>query len=288
MLTKYNQPVRSFQLIPPEIGCKSIFARLTIHQINSLYRHDARDQWSAKHTTAIPHKSHTPPIRGSPPLTSLHLTETSTPRLETGKVFVDAFRVMNSTREYPTRYGSAHVTVSRHLFYCSWLNRLFIGSHQWISKEFQRLCWTRCYMVGRTRWTAPSMDSIESGCLLQWRDLWSGGQQFRRPKKIKAMRLIPKHKNTSIWASQVLETRPALRSPKTATACRCQCFKNTEVEEWRLRIKVNPKDQAEMSNPSQFDELSFQISASTDDSSKLISELYGHRKHKLQRTFLSA
>ena len=40
-----------------------------------------------------------------------------------------------------------------------------------------------------------------------------------------------------------------------------------------------------MSNPSQFDELSFQISASTDDSSKLISELYGHRKHKLQRTF---
>ena len=141
MLTKYNQPVRSFQLIPPEIGCKSIFARLTIHQINSLYRHNARDQWSAKHTTAIPHKSHTPPIRGSPPLTSLHLTETSTPRFETGKVFVDSFRVMNSTREYPTRYGSAHLTVSRHLFYCSWLNRLFIGTHQWISKEFQLLRW---------------------------------------------------------------------------------------------------------------------------------------------------
>ena len=102
------------------------------------------------------------------------------------------------------------------------------------------------------------------------------------------MRLIPKHKNTSITVSQVLETRPALRSPKTATACRCQCFTNAEAEGRRLRIKVNPKDQAEMSNPSQFDELSFQISASTDDSSKLISELYGHRKHKLQRTFLSA
>ena len=70
------------------------------------------------------------PSEGAPPLTSLHLTETSTPRFETGKVFVDSFRVMNSTRKYPTRYGSAHLTVSRHLFYCSWLNRLFIGSHQ--------------------------------------------------------------------------------------------------------------------------------------------------------------
>lgn len=31
--------------------------------------------------------------------------------------------------------------------------------------------------------------------------------------------------------------------------------------------------------------ISLQISASTDDRSELINELYGHRKHKLQRTF---
>ena len=69
------------------------------------------------------------PSEGAP-LTSLHLAETSTPRFETGKVFVDAFRVKNGTKDFPTHYGSAHLTVSRHLFYCSWLNRLFIGSHQ--------------------------------------------------------------------------------------------------------------------------------------------------------------